>query len=178
MFWPLTTLYAQGRPTFFPAPEIVTPRATAEALRLEQQQNPTKDANPQQLPAGEGTSFEAVPYDASMDNHLRAPADKLIGMFGMPVRDAEKVLKNYGAKSYSYAFGKYSRLALASYIVTLHFDRQRKVAGVSIEAAPPFTSIEPDARQFFLELFLDGNDLSSFDTIMSGNLLELKYRQP
>lgn len=184
IFWPMTNLQGQRRPSFFPAPEITTPRATAEALRLErleqqqQQQQQTQTRDAPQLPASEATGFEAVPYDPSMDNHLKAPADKTIGMFGMPVREAETILKNYGAKSFSYAFGKYSRLSLASYIVTLHFDRQRKVAGISITARPPFTRIEAKAREFFLELFLDGNDLSSFDTIMSGDLLELKYRYP
>jgi len=115
-------------------------------------------------------------YDPMMDNHMKAPpAGKEIGAFGMPVSRVEDMLRANGAKNYSYAFGKYSRLVISAYIVTIYFDRERLVGGIAIEPRPPYQTIEPEARAFFLDLFLNGADLSNFETNISGTRLELKY---
>lgn len=116
-------------------------------------------------------------YDPMMDNHMKAPpAGKEIGAFGMSVSRVEDILRANGAKNYSYAFGKYSRLVISAYIVTLYFDRTRMVGGISIEPRPPYQTIEPEARAYFLDLFLDGADLSQFETNISSTRLELKYK--
>ncbi|MDN5279144.1 MAG: hypothetical protein PWR01_3109 [Clostridiales bacterium] len=115
-------------------------------------------------------------FDPYLDNHLRAPAlsDKT-GLFGMPIRDVENLLREYGAKNYSYAFGKYSRMSISAYVITMYFDRERKLGGVSIEPMAPYKIIGPDARKFFLDLFLKSGDMSKFKSIISASKLELRY---
>jgi len=128
-------------------------------------------------PARSTASMSTSLYDPMMDNHLKAPpAGQEIGIFGMPVGMVEEMLRANGAKNYSYAFGKYSRLIISAYIVTLYFDRERTVGGVSVEPRPPYQTIEPEARSFFIDLFLNGADLSSFETNISSTRLELKYK--
>lgn len=115
-------------------------------------------------------------YDPYMDNHLKAPASgKEIGLFGLPVKQVEDMLRNSGAKNHSYAFGKYSRLVFSVYLVTLYFDKERKLGGFSIEPRPPYKTVEPGARQFFMDTFLKGADLSRFSITMASNILEIKY---
>lgn len=134
---------------------------------------PTQPEQPaQQQPAG-----PAVPkYDPYMDNHLKAPeADKPVGLFGLPVKQVEDMLKFQGAKNHSYAFGKYSRLTMSAYLVTIYFDKQRKVGGFLIEPRQPYKTVAPGAREFFLETFLKGADLSKFAIKMASDRLEVNY---
>ncbi len=137
----------------------------------------SKTEDPKQPVASEstGVKFNGIPvYDPFMDNHLKAPIEN-IGLFGLKIRDVERVLRNHGAKDYSYAFGKYSKMNLSVYVLTMYFDRDQKVGGVSIEPKPPFSKIEPNARKFFMDLFLKGNDISKFRTLISSGRLELRY---
>jgi hypothetical protein len=118
--------------------------------------------------------FTVPVYDPYMDNHLSSPVKK-IGLFGEDIRDVEKTLKKYGAKSYSYAFGKYSRMSFSIYLVTMYFDKARKLGGVSISPKLPYKKVEPGAKSFFLELFLGKNDISEFRTLFADDRLELRY---
>ncbi len=112
-----------------------------------------------------------------MDNHLKAPPQgQEIGAFGLPVGKVEELLRANGAKNYSYAFGKYSRMAISAYIVTIYFDRSRLVGGIAVEPRPPYKTIEPEARKFFMDLFLNNADLSNFETNISSARFELKYK--
>jgi hypothetical protein len=116
-------------------------------------------------------------YNPTMDNHLKAPPPgKEIGAFGLPVSRVEDLLRANGAKNYSYAFGKYSRMVISAYIVTIYFDRARIVGGVSVEPKPPYQTIEPEARKFFMDLFLKNGDLSNFEVNISSTRFELKYK--
>ena len=134
---------------------------------------PTQPEQPaQQQPAG-----TVIPkYDPYMDNHLKAPeADKPVGLFGLPVKQVEDVLKFQGTKNHSYAFGKYSRLTMSVYLVTIYFDKQRKVGGFLVEPRQPYKTVAPGAREFFLETFLKGADLSKFAIKMASDRLEVTY---
>lgn len=120
--------------------------------------------------------FKMNKYDPYLDNHLEAPAQgEIIGLFGMPIKDVEAVLRQYGAKNYSYAFGKYSRMALSAYVITMYFDREKRLGGVAVEPKAPYNAIAPGARKFFKDLFLKGGDISRFRTIIAGNRLEMRY---
>ncbi len=145
-------------------------KTTAGGEKASQQQKPQQPA--QQQPAG-----PAVPkYDPYMDNHLKAPeADKPVGLFGLPVKQVEDMLKFQGAKNHSYAFGKYSRLTMSAYLVTIYFDKQRKVGGFLIEPRQPYKTVAPGAREFFLDTFLKGADMSKFAVKMSSDRLEVTY---
>ena len=115
-------------------------------------------------------------YDPSMDNHLKAPAfsDKT-GLFGLPVARVEEALRFQGGKNHSYAFGKYSRMTFSAYLVTIFFDRERKVGGFLVEPRAPYKTIEPGARQYFMQTFLKDADLSKFAIIMASDRLEVKF---
>ncbi len=137
---------------------------------------PQQPQQPQQ-PAQQQPTGPVVPkYDPYMDNHLKAPeADKPVGLFGLPVKQVEDVLKFQGAKNHSYAFGKYSRLTMSAYLVTIYFDKQRKVGGFLIEPRQPYKTVAPGAREFFLDTFLKGADLSKFAIKMASDRLEVTY---
>lgn len=98
-----------------------------------------------------------------------------IGLFGMPVSKVEELLRYNGAKNHSYAFGKYSRMVFSVYLVTLYFDRERRLGGFSVEPRHPYKTVEPGAREFFMETFLKGADLSKFAVTMASDRLEIKY---
>ncbi|HEY9070933.1 MAG TPA: hypothetical protein VIV61_11815 [Candidatus Ozemobacteraceae bacterium] len=115
-------------------------------------------------------------YDPFMDNHLSAPVAAQ-GMFGRPVKEVERVFRAYGAKPYSYAFGKYSRLQLSVYLVTILFDRNRNVGEIQVEPRPPYKVIEPTARSFFLQLITRDTRPDEFETIMTPAKLSIKYAQ-
>lgn len=143
-------------------------------------QKPTTGKTPTPATTKPATSAPAKPavplYDPYMDNHMKAPAaGKEIGLFGLPVNRVEEMLRSNGAKNHSYAFGKYSRLIFSVYLVTLYFDKERKLGGFSIEPRLPYKTVEPGARQFFMDTFLKGADLSKFSITMASNLLEIKY---
>ncbi len=115
-------------------------------------------------------------YDPYMDNHMRAPeTDKPVGLFGLPVKQVEDMLKYQGAKNHSYAFGKYSRLTMSVYLVTIYFDKQRKVGGFLIEPRHPYKTVAPGAREFFLDTFLKDADPSKFAIKMASDRLEVTY---
>lgn len=139
----------------------------------------TPDPAKSTTPPGEGTvrDLSKTLYDPSMDNHLMAPAaGEEIGLFGLPIGKVEDALRDNGAKNYSYAFGKYSRMYLASYFVTVYFDRERRVGGFSVEPKPPYKTIEPEARKFFMDFFLKDCDLSRFEANIGNSRLEIKYK--
>lgn len=116
-------------------------------------------------------------YDPLMDNHLRAPAvDQIKGLFGLNIKQVEEHLKSQGARNHSYAFGKYSRLTMSAYLVTIYFDRDKRVGGFLVEPRKPYTTIEPAAREYFMDAFLRGADLSDFAITMAGDRLEVQYK--
>jgi len=123
--------------------------------------------------------FEGPMYDPHMDNHLKSPEKgKEIGLFGHPIRSVEDHLRFLGAKNHSYAFGKYSRMTLSVYLITLLFDKERRLGGVKIEPRPPYKTIGPEARKFFLDVFTGGagaQALNEFSMEIAGNRLELNY---
>ncbi|MDD3148250.1 MAG: hypothetical protein PHD82_13190 [Candidatus Riflebacteria bacterium] len=115
-------------------------------------------------------------YDPAMDNHIKAPEiAQGTGLFGLPVKQVEDALRYQGAKNHSYAFGKYSRMVLSAYLVTIYFDRQRKVGGFLIEPREPYKTVEPGAREFFMQTFLKGADMSKFVINMASDRLEVQY---
>jgi len=115
-----------------------------------------------------------MPYDPILDNHLKAPS-KPMGLFGRPIKEVEQILKTFGAKPYSYAFGKYSRMCFSVYVLTLNFDRYRKLGTVEIEPIPPFSKVEPQAQAFFSRLFLSGADLGQFSTSIQPMKMLIAY---
>lgn len=123
--------------------------------------------------------FEGPLYDPHMDNHLKAPPiGSEIGMFGYQIREVEDHLRFLGAKNHSYAFGKYSRMTLSVYLLTLSFSKERRLAAVLIEPRPPYAVIGPEARKFFIDIFVGENGIQSLNDLsmqISGNRLELKY---
>lgn len=124
-----------------------------------------------------GSGASILPYDPLIDNHLIAPPVP-IGMFGRPVGEVEDLLRGYGAKPSSYAFGKYSRYILSIYDLTLHFDRFRRLAGVDITPRPPFDRVEIEAQRFFLQFFFQGKDLVNFRASIQNRELQLRYSPP
>jgi len=113
-------------------------------------------------------------FDPFMDNHLAAP-DVPQGVFGMQVREVENILRAYGAKPHSYAFGKQSRMLLAVYLITIQFDRTRKVGAILIEPKPPFKKIESTAQTFFMQLFMRDLHPSSFRTLITPEKISISY---
>lgn len=122
-----------------------------------------------------GTSFRMDVYNPEMDNFLQAPRLP-IGLFGRSVKDVEGIIKSLGGKPYSYAFGKYSRMTLSVYLVTLLFDRERRLGAVRIDPRPPFVQVEGKARAFFLKMFLHQADLTQFHVVMAPEYLEIAYQ--
>ncbi len=115
-------------------------------------------------------------YDPSMDNRLQSPASgDEIGLFGQGIKEVEEKMRFLGAKNHSYAFGKYSRMILSVYLITMYFDKDRRLGSVEISPQPPFDAIGPEARKFFLETFFAGADVSSFDIKIARDRLELRY---
>lgn len=118
-----------------------------------------------------------APYDPFMDNRLAAPATPQ-GVFGLPVKDVERILRAYGAKPFSYSFGKQSRMLLAAYLITIEFDRSRRVGGIVIEPKAPVRSIGTNAQAFFSQLFLSGIDPSKFRTIITPEKISIMFEPP
>ena len=179
-----TILFAQ-MPSYtgFPPPQTTAPSgaggSAAQSSSGGSQTSPGTKAPATSTQQVEPTTPGVVSYDPYMDNHLHAPpADKPIGLFGRPIREVEKILDQYGAKNYSYAFGKYSRMRISPYLLTMYFDRQKRLGGLSVEPMAPYKVIAPAARKFFLELFLENKGMGSFETIISSNRLELRYKKP
>lgn len=126
--------------------------------------------------AGQPASSSIPVYDPSMDNHLKAPEhSERTGLFGLTVKQVEDALRFQGAKNHSYAFGKYSRMTFSAYLITIFFDRDRKVGGFLIEPRAPYKSIEPNAREYFMQTFLKGADLSRFAITVANDKLEVKF---
>ena len=162
-------------PTFFGAPPT-------RAAGTEEPSSPTKAETKPGQGAMKGTASGPIPlpmdhYDPAMDNHLPTPATPE-GLFGRPIRDVEKILRNLGAKRQSYAFGKYSRMSLSVYTITLFFDRERKLGMMTAEPRPPFAEIEPKARQFLLDVFLKSADMRLFRTTIAKDRLQISYLGP
>lgn len=119
---------------------------------------------------GSGT----LQYDPALDNRLKSPT-KQEGLFGMKIVEVERRLRQYGARPYSYAFGKYSRMTFSVYVLTLMFDRERKLGGVVVSPKPPFSQVESQARSFFLKLFLQNADMQKFKTVIDKRRLEIWF---
>lgn len=159
-------------PNFFAPPPVLIPAKTV--LPVAEPVGVPEPAQPAQ-PAKEGAAKTL--YDPAMDNHLVAPAaGNEIGLFGLPIGKVEEALRANGAKNHSYAFGKYSRMHLATYFITVYFDRERRVGGFSVEPKSPYKTIEPEARKFFMDFFMKDCDLSRFEANIGGSRLEIKYK--
>jgi len=124
-------------------------------------------------------TFDGPMYDPHMDNHLKTPPiGSEVGLFGHPIREVEDHLRFLGAKNHSYAFGKHSRMVISVYLVTLSFDKERRLGGVLVEPRPPYKVIGPEARKFFLDVFVGEGGLKVMNEIsmqLSSGRLELKY---
>lgn len=131
-------------------------------------------ASPTGRVTGPRLGTDTVQYDPSMDNRLKAPSGPE-GLFGRSIFEVERLLRTYGARPYSYAFGKYSRMSFSVYFLTLLFDRNRKLGGVIVSPKPPFTKVEPQVQQFLLKVFLASADLSKFQTVLGPNRLEIWF---
>lgn len=176
LFMPVIPASAQ-MPNFFgqpPAPEPVS-RAAQPTTQSTVQPTASQSATP--VPRQESANSGTMLYDPMMDNHLAAPlAAENTGLFGLSIGEVENILRANGAKNYSYAFGKYSRMILAAYVVTIYFSRDKKVGGFSVEPKPPYQTIEPEARRFFMDLFLKDADLSLFEANIGASRLEFIYK--
>ena len=118
-------------------------------------------------------------FDPFLDNHLKAPPDGItVGKFGRTIKQVEDELRLMGAKNYSYAFGKYSKMILSSYQITLSFDVNKRLGMVEIVPRPPLKTIEIKAQDFFIKLFTEGADMSQVGILLSSNKLELKFISP
>ncbi len=118
-------------------------------------------------------------YDPFIDNHLKAPpAGISVGKFGKTIKQVEDELRLLGAKNYSYAFGKYSKMILSSYLITLSFDVNKRLGMVEINPKLPLKSIESKAQEFFIKLFTEGADMSQVEIALSPNRLILKFISP
>lgn len=163
----------------FPPPKpAAKPASKAEASASDAktgEEKKSSQAQPQaQAEQAPGSTVNR--FDPFMDNHLRAPEPgKKLGIFGKPIKEVEGILREYGAKNYSYAFGKYSRMSMSAYLITMYFDRNRRLAGVTIEPKPPYKGIAPEARKFFMDLFLKESGLQNFKALITQDRLELKY---
>ncbi len=164
-------------PNFFGKPPEPSKPATSAPAEPAKPQAEAVAAPQSGSSASTAGSMSSLLYDPMMDNHLIAPLPgQEIGAFGLSVRQVEDMLRANGAKNYSYAFGKYSRMVISAYIVTIYFDRSRIVGGISVEPRPPYQTIEPEARKFFQELFLSNADMSNFEANISSTRFELKYK--
>lgn len=116
-------------------------------------------------------------YDPYVDNHLAAPKDKEEnGLFGYSIFEVEKILVEAGARKYSYAFGKNSRMVLSRYMIVLNFDRNKKLGSVNIKALAPYKQVPPTAREYFMKLFLGECNLSSYTVKISSTELDISYK--
>lgn len=118
-------------------------------------------------------------FDPFLDNHLKAPPDGIVvGKFGQRIKEVESELREIGAKNHSYAFGKYSKMVLSSYLITLNFDVNKRLGMVEIEPKPPLKTVEPKAREFFIKFFTEGADLSQIGIVINPEILELRFISP
>ncbi|MGM0600512.1 MAG: hypothetical protein ACQETH_11940 [Candidatus Rifleibacteriota bacterium] len=170
-----SNLFAQGTSYIgFPPSEPTTTQSDTDGeAGASRQQEETATQTQNVEPEFSGINS----YDPYMDNHLHAPpSEKPIGLFGKPIKEVEKILDQYGAKNYSYAFGKYSRMRISPYLLTMYFNRQRRLGGLAVEPMAPFKYIAPSARKFFIGLFLQNQSMEKFKSIISRNRLELRYK--
>ncbi|MBF0545682.1 MAG: hypothetical protein HQM08_14660 [Candidatus Riflebacteria bacterium] len=153
-----------------------TSTQTAPKTGGENSASPPKPNNPEssQITVSNPASASIPTYDPAMDNKTIAPSSP-IGLFGMPIGEVEETLKNYGAKPFSYAFGKYSRLTFSVYLLTLYFDKKRNLGEVEISPIPPFQRVEPKASDFLIKLLIQGNDLSKFKVLKNATNLDIRY---
>jgi hypothetical protein len=171
----------QSAPAATPAPKESGQPVPAETTGKSATGGTASPRQPAQASGNASASLQprnfSVPlYDPNMDNHLKVPdKGEVIGLFGRPIGEVEEYLRFLGAKKHSYAFGKYSRMTLSVYLVTLFFDRDRRLGGFSVEPRPPYRVIGAEARKFFLDIMIGKADLSRFSTIIAADRLELKY---
>lgn len=167
-----STILVARSPVHFPPPQIITRDRNEQKTPDTHQSKPPQKS--EELRKDDSTRVPV--YDPFMDNLLKTPsAQKPLGLFGKPIREVESVLRKQGARNTSYAFGRYSVMRFYYYNITLFFSRHGLVGGVSISPRPPLESIGPKARKFFMDLFLEGNSLEKFETIISSKKLEIKY---
>ena len=115
-------------------------------------------------------------YDPYLDNLLKSPQEGVKnGLFGYRISEVEKYLKTHGARNHSYAFGKYSRMVLSKYLLIISFDKNKRVGAVKIEPREPNTKVLPNAREFFMSVFLGDANASDYSISVSGSSLEIKY---
>ena len=118
-------------------------------------------------------------FDPFIDNHLKAPPDGInVGKFGRTIKQVEDELRLMGAKNHSYAFGKYSKMILSSYLITLSFDVNKRLGMVEISPKYPLKTIESKAQEFFIKLFTEGADMTQVGITVSSNRLVLKFINP
>lgn len=138
--------------------------------------NNNESNNTNQQPNTSEQKSDTKVYDPFIDNHLKAPPEGItIGKFGKAIKEVEKELRYMGAKDYSYAFGKFSKMTLSSYIITLEFDVNKRLGLVEITPKPPLKTIETKAKDFFISLFTENSDLSQIGIVVSPNKLQLRY---
>ncbi len=130
-----------------------------------------------QSPGSQSNNIKA--YDPYLDNHLKAPPAGInVGKFGRTIKQVEEELRSMGAKNHSYAFGKYSKMILSSYLITLSFDVNKRLGMVEVTPKYPLKTVESKAQEFFIKLFTEGADMSQVGITLSSNKLVLKFISP
>ena len=141
--------------------------------------NNNNNSNPPKNEYKSSSGYTIKVFDPFLDNHLKAPPDGIrVGKFGLKIKDVETQLREMGAKNHSYAFGKYSKMILSSYLITLSFDVNKRLGMVEVEPKPPLKTVEPKAREFFIKYFTEGADLSQIAIWVNPEVLELKFINP
>ncbi len=125
----------------------------------------------------QGSSKPALQtYDPFIDNHYKTPPEGFyVGKFGLSVKEVEANLLSYGARKHSYAFGKYSKLVLSFYNITLYFDINKRLSSIEVEPKPPLQSIEDTAQDFFIHYFTEDGDMNQLSISISPRKLSITY---
>ena len=126
---------------------------------------------------GQSTTTPVLPtYDPFIDNHYKTPPEGFyVGKFGLPVKEVESNLISYGARKHSYAFGKYSKLVLSFYNITLYFDINKRLSSIEVEPKPPLPTIEDTAQDFFIHYFTEDGDMNQMSISISPKKLSIAY---
>lgn len=140
--------------------------------------NSGSNSNSNNTSGSNNKQYSVPQYNPSVDNHLAAPKEKeTSGLFGYSVFEVEEILRNLGARNYSYTFGKNSRMVLSKYMIVLNFDKNKRLGSINVKAIAPYKHVPPIAKEYFMKLFLGNSDLASYSVKLSSTELEISYKK-